>query len=76
MVIYRITFYKDIACREEAHTGDIESFKTAKARAKQIAKLADRPVKIEWCYSTNYGVWGLLRHCPTANDVNNAKEQH
>lgn len=75
MVIYKVRYSVDIDGRE-MKSKEFDDFDKMKVFAKKIAAFTNRMIYIDWTYSSDPGVWMLLRACPTVKDINNVKPKH
>lgn len=75
MILYRVRYSID-TLGKEMKAKEFDSFEKMKEFAKKIAAFTNRMVYIDWTYSSDPGVWILLRACPTVKDINNVKPKH
>lgn len=75
MILYRVKYSVDAKGENYKATKAFEDFSEMKKKARELARLTNRMIIIEWSYASSI-FWSLLRACPTEKDVNNAKEKH
>lgn len=75
MVLYKVRYSIDLEGRE-MKSKEFDDFDKMKAFAKKISAFTNRMIYIDWTYSSDPGVWMLLRACPTVKDINNVKPKH
>ena len=75
MVLYKVRYSTDLLGKE-MKSKEFDDFDKMKAFAKKIASFTNRMVYIDWTYSSNPGVWILLRACPTVKDINKVNPKH
>ena len=73
MVLYRVKYSKDVEEKNYAYSKVYDDFSAMRKKAKELSKITNRKVYIEWAYPSNPEFWSLLRTCPNERDLNNLK---
>jgi len=75
MVLYRIKYSTDANGENYRETKSYDDFSEMKKKAKELSKLTNRMIIIEWMYPSS-AFWGVLKACPSESDINTVKEMH
>ncbi len=75
MILYRVKYFKDVEEKNEAFSKIYDDFSEMKKKARELSKITNRKIFVEWAYLSNPDFWSLLRMCPNENDINNLKEK-
>ena len=73
MILYRVKYFKDVEEKDHAYSKVYDDFSAMKKKAKELSRITNRKIYVEWAYLSNPEFWSLLKVCQDESNINSLK---